>query len=75
MEGKKGRGGTAAQSLLSIMMRPNEGMGSYGLLSGFISLEHNEKEAAHEPQCERLNNDSPSSSTGPWDFLELIIAE
>lgn len=44
------------------------------MLSGIISLDHNEKEAAHEPESERLNNSNPSSSRGPCEFQMLIIA-
>lgn len=44
------------------MMTANEGMGGLGLLSGIISLDHNEKEAVHEPQSERQNNGNPSLS-------------
>lgn len=54
----------AAQSLLSIMMRANEGMSSWGLLSGIISLDHNKKEKTHEPRSEKQNNGNPSSSGG-----------
>lgn len=64
----------AAQSLLSIIMRENEAMGSSGLLSGIISLDHNRREAAHETQSERLNNGNPSKSRGPREFQRLIIA-
>lgn len=53
---REGGGATAAQSLLAIMMTANEGM------SGIISLDHSEKEAAHEPQSETLNNGNPSLS-------------
>lgn len=44
------------------------------MLSGIISLDHNEKEPAHEPQSEKLNNGNPSSSSGPCEFQKLIIA-
>lgn len=49
----------AAQSLLSIMMRANEGMSSWGLLSGIVSLDHNKKGKAHRSRSEQQNNGNP----------------
>lgn len=47
---EEGRGGgSEVQPLLSIMMTANERMGGSGLLSGIISLGHNEKEDNGNP--------------------------
>lgn len=47
---RKGGVATASQSLLLLMRRANEGMDSEDSSSGIISLDHNEQEAAREPQ-------------------------
>lgn len=48
-EGREGGGASEVQPLLSTMMTTNERMGGSGLLSGIISLGHNEKEDNGNP--------------------------
>lgn len=64
------RGGGRAQSLLSVMMTPNEGMGCRGVLSGIISLDWNEKDGGSWSRQWKTT----ALSHCPCEFGRLIIA-
>lgn len=60
-EGREEGGASEVQPLLSIMMTANERMGGSGLLSGIISLGHNEKEDNGNPSLSVCISDANNS--------------